>query len=119
MPRIFDNIDQQLLPALRESLAVAERADFSVGYFNLRGWKAIDSYVERWSGRDGNACRLLVGMQKDPDEEFREAFLHHDTPDTLDLQTVARLRRSYALRFRDQLTIGTPTNDDERALRRL
>jgi hypothetical protein len=119
MPRIFDNIDKQLLPALRETLEVADRADFCVGYFNLRGWKQIDSFVERWPGGDGKCCRLLVGMQSSPDEELRAALsvIHHETgPDN---QTVIRLRKKLAEKFREQLTLGVPTDEDEKGLRRL
>ena len=66
MPRIFDNIDQKLLPMLQETLCVSSRADFSVGYLNLRGWKSLAPYVDEWPGGDGHCCRLLVGMQEPP-----------------------------------------------------
>lgn len=73
MPRILDNIDQELLPALRQTLEVADRAGFCVGYFNMRGWGRLDQFVERWSGGDGHCCRSLVGMQRLPAEELRTA----------------------------------------------
>ena len=49
MPRIFDNIEQALLPALQETLDRSDRADFCVGYFNLRGWKQLVTSGNAWA----------------------------------------------------------------------
>jgi hypothetical protein len=118
MPRIFDNIDQKLLPALQETLNVAERADFCVGYFNLRGWHHLAGYVDKWSGAE-NACRLLVGMHVSPSEELRNALRSQDNETALDNQTALREKRRIAEEFRQQLTFGAPTNNDEATLRHL
>ena len=119
MPRIFDNIEQRLLPALAETMAVSDRADFCVGYFNLLGWRAIDEYVEKWKGGEGHCCRLLVGMHRLPHDEFRHARSLVRQDGNLDNQTAIRLKRRLAEEFRDQLATGAPSNEDEAGLRRL
>lgn len=119
MPRIFDNIEQPLLPALRETLNLTDRADFCVGYFNLRGWRAIDDLIKCWSGKPGNQCRLLVGMQRLPQEDLRIALSLANKQEVIDNQTALRLKRKLAEEFRQQLTIGAPTDEDEVGLRRL
>src|SRR5215467_4443135 len=122
MPRIFDNIHDDLLPALRTTLELAHRSDFCVGYFNLRGWKGIDDLVEKWPGGNGSQCRLLVGMQRLPQEELRAALsvvAPGQEQDQLDNQAALRLKKKLAEEFRNQLTYGVPTNADEAGLRRL
>jgi superfamily II DNA or RNA helicase len=117
MPRIFDNIEQALLPALQETLDRSDRADFCVGYFNLRGWKQLDSHIERWAGGEEHCCRLMVGMQRPPQDELHEivSLIRHNKE--MDQPTAVRLRRKLALEFREQLTWGVPTDDDEAGLR--
>ena len=72
MSSIYDNIEQPILPELQHYLKQAYRADFCVGYFNLRGWRQIDADIERFEGSEGQACRLLVGMYRLPKEDPRK-----------------------------------------------
>jgi hypothetical protein len=119
MPRIFDNIDAALLPALTEALKVCVRADFCVGYFNLRGWRCIDSLVEAYEGGEGACCRLVVGMQTLPQDELRTAYSLVQRDNNIDQQTALRLKRRAAEEFRQQLVWGFPSDEDEAGLRRL
>ena len=59
VPRISDNIETKLLTTLQDTLAISDHADFCVGYFNLRGWKYLDSYIKSWSGGEGN-CKFFI-----------------------------------------------------------
>ena len=119
MPRIFDNIHDHLLPALKKTLSVSERADFCVGYFNLRGWQRVGDYIEDWAGGEEGSCRLLVGMQALPEDDLRMAMGQADDLSQLDNQTALRLKTQLAEEFKRQLVIGAPSNADEFALKQL
>ena len=120
MPRIFDNLSSatRLLPALQETLKLSHRSDFCIGYFNLRGWAGLASHIDAWP-EDQGPCRVLIGMQPSPNDEIRKAFSVTNQTSRIDNSTARRLKLDMARRLREQLTLGVPTNLDEKTLRRL
>ena len=126
MPKIYDNIENYLTKGLNDTLEVSQRADFCVGYFNLRGWKQVADKVDNLEGaviRENKddihrVCRLLVGMQKMPVDIIRESFSKEEDH-IIDSAEAVKLKKKLAQEFKEQLTYGTPTEEDERALRKL
>ena len=126
MPKIYDNIHHSLTQGLNETLALSHRTDFCVGYFNLRGWKEVAANIETLSGAivaEGNTdmlrfCRLLVGMQKMPVDILR-AYFSKGEDHRIDQAEAVKLKKRLAQEFKEQLTIGTPTEQDEKALQQL
>lgn len=121
MPRIFDNITEHMQSALIRTLENAQRADFCVGYFNLRGWKLLSPQIETWRGNESQRVRLLIGMNRTPQEDVRTLFSlkHINDDDLIDNTQLVRLKRQIVEDFRQQLMFGAPTNADEQGLRDL
>lgn len=126
MPTIFDNIKNSLAIGLNSYLYNVERADFCVGYFNLRGWREVADKIEELKGADVKEndevvkrhCRLLVGMIRTPIEEIKHIFAEH-TDDEIDNKRKNEIRRQIAEDFRQQLIVGFPTNEDEICLKKI
>ena len=119
VPRIFDNISEKLLTALQNTMQSADRADFCVGYFNLRGWRLLRADIDQLSGGEEGCCRILIGMNSTPREELRE-YLSLKARKQVDQQQVKRRKRDRSsMHFRRQLAFGAPKNEDEQALRDL
>ena len=119
MPRVIDNIDQQLLPIMRDTLAVSERADFCVGYFNLRGWRTIDDLIADWQPEAGQVCRVLIGMQRPPHDDVRALYQAAGDETLIDNARAAEIKHKFAAHLREQITLGIPTGADEKGLQRL
>ena len=54
MPKIYDNINNHLTKGLNETLELSQRADFCVGYLNLRGWKEVANKIDKLEGIEIN-----------------------------------------------------------------
>ena len=117
MPKIFDNIENPLINGLKDTLEVSSKADFCVGYFNLRGWKQVATEIDKFSGTEDNRCRLLVGMQRAPQDLIKEFY--SDEEIELDNKAANDLKKKLAEDFKNQLIIGIPSDGDEKALQRL
>lgn len=127
MARIYDNIEVKFTEGLQgiiSSLGV-KRVDFCVGYFNLRGWNLVVDQIDKLPGDNVyendkkvmRTCRLLIGMQRPPEELLRRLYGGEEyIPDSED---VLDAKRKIAEDFRNQLLIGLPTNADQNTLRHL
>ena len=119
MPKIYDNIGSSVLDGLRQWMKNARRADFCVGYFNLRGWGKVADSVEQLSGGGSDEpCRLLIGMSKTPRQLMREEC--GAGPSLEITQEVAyKMIQGAIAEFSEQLQCGIPTDEDQRNLQNL
>ena len=118
MPKVLDNIELRLLDSLRQMLEISHAADFSVGYFHLRGWRKIGDLVDRFKGEQGAQARVLVGMAPRPEQELFDALrlIPQEEADRREMkQRETRLVES----FRQQLIYGMPDNATISGLRQL
>lgn len=126
MPKIYDNIHRKFSEGLLTHISTANRVDYCVGYFNLRGWRTVCDSVSTLMGSEvvenGQTviryARLLVGMTKTHKDEILEGFA---APDDLviDNERANNYRKRLAREFAEQLTLGIPTQSDEITLQKL
>ena len=105
--------------AIQVALYAAERDVVRACLVVLPQRTTVDRIIEEWSGGDQNCCRLLVGMQRLEEEELRRTLSVTEAENGIDNQAAIRLKADMAHKFRNQLTHGCPTNEDEAGLRRL
>ncbi|MBP5365165.1 MAG: helicase [Bacteroidales bacterium] len=126
MARIYDNIETKFTQGLNDIITEdgVKRVDFCVGYFNLRGWNLVvntvdnieGDYVYEGDNKKFRCCRLLIGMYQPPRELVRWLYTDEKLPDE---DYARKCRDKIAYDFKQQLTTGFQTSNDEKVLRRL
>ncbi|MFM8296282.1 MAG: helicase-related protein [Microcystaceae cyanobacterium] len=119
MSAIYDNFEFPLLPELKHCLNEGYRSDFCVGYFNLRGWRELENEIDRFQAGNENNCRLLIGMQRLPNDELKKILSISKQTQRMSPEQANHLKQVMAQEFREQLTFGVPTTKDEISLKRL
>ncbi|MFE9453273.1 helicase-related protein [Streptomyces sp. NPDC006739] len=133
MPEIFDNLnDQQLGPALKQSLTAFTTVDVATGYFDMRGWEAFQELVE--ARRDYSVddaapsptVRLLVGMVAPSDSQTMLDSLQReiqaadaDAEQFHDMETAHSRKAQLVKHLRNQLMRGLATNRGRATLQAL
>lgn len=132
MSKIFDNIQVNFEDGLNAILTNfgVKRADFCVGYLNLRGWKLVADNIDRLEGEEiyeknqqdrsikvHRVCRLLIGMHEQPAELVRQMFAASERP--VDNAQAKAWKERVIADLRRQLTFGIQTLEDEKALQKL
>ncbi|MCH5152543.1 MAG: NgoFVII family restriction endonuclease [Clostridiales bacterium] len=126
MPKIYDNIELQFAHGLKQHISVAKRVDYCAGYFNIRGWKTVCDQIDLLDGMPVEEneetvvryCRLLVGMTKLPLDTIIDELDPRDGS-LIDQKKANALKKQLATELRKQLTVGTPTNEDEKTIQHL
>ncbi|MCK5743072.1 MAG: NgoFVII family restriction endonuclease [Chlorobi bacterium] len=127
MPNIFDNIEKHLKEGLLNTLSEAKRADFCVGYFNLRGWDIVLNHINKLEGdhlpdevEDDSKYygRVIIGMQRHPKDEVRDSYLA-PSQNLIDTAHIKKYVQKVSEEFYEQLTRIPPNNKDEKTLKLL
>ena len=112
------------MDGLRDMLKGARRADFCVGYFNLRGWGKIADNIAQLQGEDDkngedrDYCRLLIGMMSSPEQLVRATYGKKRDSEITQHEVYGEMTKTVS-HFAEQLTMGRPSNDDEKHLQQL
>ena len=126
MPTIYDNIEKDFNTGLKTHAKNALRLDYCVGYFNIRGWNLVADEIDKLQGGEiieGNiqqkrCCRLLLGMYKTPTEIIADNYSGNEE-EIPDHKQIEELRKQLKEELKEQLTIGSPTTDDENTIKKL
>ena len=87
--KIYDYQETSFLSGLSDALERSHKADVCAFYFNLRSWKKIADFVNKYKGGKQSQCRLLLGMYA-PDYQLRQELMKEEQK--IDNKTARKLR---------------------------